>query len=52
MKAVLKVLLTVLTHRVTYRFLAVLLVALGCASAESVATGLETILCAIAGPCS
>jgi len=52
MKSLLKVIKTLATHRVTYRFLAVLLGALGVAHSDELSQGLETILCALAGSCS
>jgi len=42
--AVLKV---ILTHKATYRFLAVVLLALGVSSSDEVSSGIETIVCAI-----
>jgi hypothetical protein len=52
MKSLLKVIKALATHRVTYRFLAVLLAALGVTHSEQLSEGLETILCAVAGGCS
>lgn len=52
MQSLFKVIKTLATHRVTYRFLAVLLAALGVASSDQLSEGLETIVCALAGSCS
>lgn len=52
MKSLLKVIKTLATHRVTYRFLAVLLGALGVAHSDQLTEGLETIVCSLAGSCS
>lgn len=46
---VMAVLVSLLKHRATYRFLAVLLVALGFAKGEAVMAGVETFVCAFAG---
>lgn len=46
---VMAVLVSLLRHRATYRFLAVLLVALGFAKGEAVMAGVETFVCAFAG---
>lgn len=43
------VLVSLLKHRATYRFLAVLLVALGIANGEAIMAGVETFVCAFAG---
>lgn len=50
-KATLKVLKVILKHKATYRFLAVLLGAIGVQHSEALSSGLETILCAIADGC-
>lgn len=46
---VLAVLVSLLKHRATYRFLAVLLVALGVANGEAIMSGIETVACAFLG---
>lgn len=51
LQTVLKAARIVATHRSTYRFLAVLLVALGAAQGASMALGIEGILCAVLGGC-
>lgn len=43
------VLVSLLKHRATYRFLAVLLAALGVANGEAIMTGVETVACAYLG---
>lgn len=45
----LAVLMSLLKHRATYRFLAVVLVALGVANGEAVMAGIETVACAYLG---
>ncbi|ANY29061.1 hypothetical protein UNOSLW4_0230 [Pseudomonas phage UNO-SLW4] len=46
---VLAVMVSLLKHRATYRFLAVLLVALGVTNGEAIMAGIETIVCAFTG---
>lgn len=43
------VLVSLAKHRATYRFLAVVLVALGVSNGEAVMAGVETIVCAFLG---
>ncbi|AIX13008.1 hypothetical protein B3_00450 [Pseudomonas phage BIM BV-46] len=43
------VLVSLAKHRATYRFLAVLLVALGVANGEAIMSGIETVACAYLG---
>ncbi|WYW00681.1 hypothetical protein Vasula_00044 [Pseudomonas phage vB_PpuP-Vasula] len=43
------VLVSLLKHRATYRFLAVLLVALGVTNGEAIMAGVETFVCAFMG---
>lgn len=43
------VLVSLLKHRATYRFLAVLLAALGIANGDSTMAGIETVACAYLG---
>lgn len=51
LQTVLKAARIVATHRSTYRFLAVLLVAMGAAQGASMALGIEGILCVVLGGC-
>lgn len=46
---VLAVMVSLLKHRATYRFLAVLLVTLGVTNGEAIMAGIETIVCAFTG---
>lgn len=43
------VMVSLLKHRATYRFIAVVLVALGIANGEAVMQGVETVACAFLG---
>ncbi|ADV35705.1 conserved hypothetical protein [Pseudomonas phage phiIBB-PF7A] len=43
------VLVSLAKHRATYRFLAVLLVALGISNGEAIMSGIETVACAYLG---
>lgn len=43
------VLMALLKHKATYRFLAVVLVALGVANGEAIAEGIMTVACAYLG---
>lgn len=43
------VLVSLLKHRATYRFLAILLVTLGVANGEAIMGGIETVACAFLG---
>lgn len=52
MRKVLNIIITILRHRVTYRFLAVVLGALGVSAATDNAGRLEAIICAIIGNCT
>ncbi|QEG13387.1 hypothetical protein NAHI_52 [Klebsiella phage vB_KpnP_NahiliMali] len=52
MRKVLNITITILRHRVTYRFLAVVLGALGVAAATDNAGRVEAIVCAIIGDCT
>ncbi|QEG12908.1 hypothetical protein SIB_7 [Klebsiella phage vB_KpnP_Sibilus] len=52
MRKVLNITITILRHRVTYRFLAVVLGALGVAAATDNAGRIESIVCAILGDCT
>jgi hypothetical protein len=51
MRKALNVTVKILRNRVTYRFLAGLLAALGVATATNTVDRVETILCAILGGC-
>lgn len=51
LQAVLKAARIVATHRSTYRFLALLLVAMGAAQGASMALGIESVLCVVLGGC-
>lgn len=46
---VIAVLMTLLKHKATYRFLAVVLVALGVTNGEAIASGIMTVACAYLG---
>lgn len=52
MKKAFSILLAILRHRVTYRFLAVVLTALGVTAATDTAGRLEVFICAILSNCS
>lgn len=43
------VVMALLKHKATYRFLAVLLVALGVTNGEAIASAVQTVLCAYLG---
>lgn len=51
-KAVLKVLKTIATNRVTYRFLAAVLLAAGITAGSEWADKLETLVCSVVTQCS